>query len=181
MGFPTSIFVLFINLVYVLNFESECPKCHILICPWIHISLWQAYLLQIPTSSCVIFIIVTSAMLFGTSNNPMSHMFLILSHIYIFLSEPYLSIVLFSSHVSSITVSPAMPFTTSNTSSQMPSVNDRQLNNPTIQHLPWSGNVSTPLPPWCQPRPPSAACCSLLAVQRWCWPSLLNAWSVIRL
>jgi hypothetical protein len=40
-----------------------------------------------------------------------------------------------------------MPSTTSNTSSQTPSVNSRQPNNPTKQHLPWSGNVSTLLPP----------------------------------
>jgi hypothetical protein len=88
------------------------------------------YLLQIPISSCVIFIIATPAMLFSTSNNPMCHIFLILSYIYIFLSEPYLSIIPFSFCVSSITVSPAMPSTTSNTSSQMPSVNGRQPNNP---------------------------------------------------
>jgi hypothetical protein len=44
-------------------------------------------------------------------------MFLILSYIYIFFSEPYLSLILFSSCVSSIPVSLAMPFTTSNTSS----------------------------------------------------------------
>ncbi len=48
-----------------------------------------------PTSLCIIFIIVTPAMLFGTSNNRMCHMFLIISYIYIFLSEPYLSIVPF--------------------------------------------------------------------------------------
>jgi hypothetical protein len=47
-------------------------------------------------------------MLFGTSNNPMCHIFLILSYVYIFLSESYLSLILFSSCVSSITVSPAM-------------------------------------------------------------------------
>jgi hypothetical protein len=55
----------------------------------------KKYLLQIPTSSCVIFIIVTPKMLFGTSNNPMCHMILILSYVYIFLSEPYLSIIPF--------------------------------------------------------------------------------------
>jgi hypothetical protein len=127
------------------------------------------------------FIIVTPAILFSISNNTMCHMFMILSYIYIFLSEPYLSIIPFSSCLSSITVSPAMPSTTSNTSSQMPSVNGRQPNNPTKQHLPWSGNVSTLLPPCCQPLPPLAACCLPLATQRWCLPSLLNAWSVIRL
>ncbi len=55
--------------------------------------LWRTYLLRIPTSLCVIFIIITLAMLFGTSNNPMCHIFLILSFVYIFLSEPYLSII----------------------------------------------------------------------------------------
>jgi hypothetical protein len=128
-----------------------------------NISLWWTYLVQIPTSLFVIFIIVSPAMLFGASNNPMCHMFLILSYIYIFLCEPYLSIIPFSSCVSSITVSPAMPSTTSNTSSQTPSVNGRQPNNPTTQHLPWSGNVSTLMPPCCQqPLPPLAACCLLL-------------------
>ncbi len=72
-GIPLTFFELYINLVYVLNVKSECPKCHILISPKIHISLWQTYLLQIPTSSCVIFIVVSPAMLFGTSNNPMCH------------------------------------------------------------------------------------------------------------
>jgi hypothetical protein len=32
---------------------------------------------------------------FGTSNNPMCHIFLILSYVYIFLSESYLSLILF--------------------------------------------------------------------------------------
>jgi hypothetical protein len=38
-GIPLSFFVLYINLVYVLNSESECPKHHILISPQIRISL----------------------------------------------------------------------------------------------------------------------------------------------
>jgi hypothetical protein len=122
-------------------------------------------------------------MLFSTSNNPMCHMFLILSYVCIFLSEPYLSLIPFSSCISSITVLPAMPSTTSNTSSQMPPVNGRTPNNPTKQHLPWSGYISTLLPSPCcqQPLPPLAACCSPLAVQCWCWPLPLDAWSVIRL
>ncbi len=49
-----------------------------------HISLWRTYLLWIPTSSCIIFIVVSPAILFGTSNNPMCHIFPILSYIYIF-------------------------------------------------------------------------------------------------
>ncbi len=97
------------------------------------------------------FIVVSPAMLFGTSNNPMCHIFLILSYVYIFLSVSYLSLILFSSCVSSITVSPAMPSTTSNTSSQTPSVNGWYSNNQTKQHLPWSVNVSTLLPPCCPP------------------------------
>ena len=105
----------------------------------------------IPTSSCIILIVVSLAMLFGTSNNPMCHIFLILSYVYIFLPESYLSLILFSSCISSITVSLAMPSTTSNTSSQTPSVNSRQPNNRTKQHLPWSVNVSTLLPPCCPP------------------------------
>jgi hypothetical protein len=136
-------------------------------------------ILQIPTSSCVIFIIVTPAMLFGTSNNPMCLIFLILSYMYNFLSEPYLSISPFSFCVSLITVSLAVPSTISNTSSQMPSVNGRQSNNPTKQHLPFTGNASTLLPPCCQPLPSLAACCLLLAVQRQCWPSPHDTWSVI--
>jgi hypothetical protein len=133
------------------------------------------------TSSCIIFIVVSLTMLFGTSNNPMCHIFLILSYIYIFFSESYISLILFSSHVSSFTVSPAMPSTTSNTSSQMPSVNSSYPNNTTKQHLPWSVNVSTLLPPCCRPLPPLAARCSPLAAQRWCWPLPLDTWSVIRL
>ncbi len=150
-GIPLSFFVLYINLVYVLNFESECPKCHILISPQIHISLWWTYLLQTPTTLCVIFIVVSPAMLFGTSNTLMCHIFLILSYVYIFLSESYLSLISFSSRVSSITASPAMPSTTSNTSLQMPSVNSCHPNNPTKIHLQWSVNVSTLLPPCCPP------------------------------
>jgi hypothetical protein len=86
-------------------------------------------------------------MLFGTFNNPMCHIFLIISYVYIFLFESYLSLIIFSSCISSITVSPAMPSTTSNTSSQTPSVNGCYPNNQTKQHLPWSVNVSTLLPP----------------------------------
>ena len=102
-----------------------------------------------------------------------SHLFDSFLHIH-FLSESYLSLILFSSCVSSITVSPAMPSITSNTSSQTPSVNGRQPNNPIKQHLPWSGNVSTLLPPCCQPLPPLSACCLPLTAQCWCWPSLLT-------
>ena len=40
------------------------------------------------------FIVVSPAMLFGTSNNPMCHIFLILSYVYIILSESYLSLIL---------------------------------------------------------------------------------------
>jgi hypothetical protein len=110
-------------------------------------------------------------MIFDTSNNPMCHMFLILSYVYIFLSELYLSLIPFSSCVSSITVSLAMPSTTSNTPSQTQSVNGRQPNNPTKHHLPWSDNVFTLLPPCCQqPLPPLAACCLPLAA---CRPTLV--------
>ncbi len=70
------------------------------------------------------FIVVSPAMLFGTSNNPMCHIFLILSYVYIFLSDSYISLIPFSSRVSLITVSLAIPSTISNTSSQMPSVNN---------------------------------------------------------
>ena len=35
-------------------------------------------------------------MLFGTSKNPMCHIFLILSYVYIFLSESYISLISFS-------------------------------------------------------------------------------------
>ncbi len=151
MGFPCPFFVLYINLVYVLNFEPECPTRHILISLQIHISLWQTYLLWIPTSSCIIFIVVSLAMLFGTSNNLMCHIFLILSYVYIFLSKSYPPLILFSSCVSSITFSLAMPSITSSTSSQMPSVNGWYPNNQTKQHLPRSVNVSTLLPPCCPP------------------------------
>ncbi len=100
---------------------------------------------------------------------------------YTFFSESYISLIPFSSHVSSITVSPAMPSTTSNTSLQTPSVNGWYPNNTTKQHLPWSVNVSSLLPPCCRPLPPLAACCLPLANQCWCWPLPLDTWSVIRL
>ncbi len=116
-----------------------------------HFFLWQTYLLWIPTSSCVIFIVVSPASFFSTSNNPMCHIFLILSYVYIFLSESYISSIPFSSHVSLITVSLAMPSTISNTSSQTPSVNGWYPNNTTKQHLPWSVNLSTLLPTCCPP------------------------------
>jgi hypothetical protein len=90
-------------------------------------------------------------MLFSPSNSPMCHIFLILSYVYIFLSESHISLIPFSSCVSSITVSPAMPSTMFNTSSQMPSVNGWYPNNTTKQHLPLSVNVSTLLPPCCPP------------------------------
>ncbi len=134
--------------------------------------LWRTNLLQIPISLCVIFIIVTPAMLFGTSNYPICHIFLILfTYTFSCLNHIF----------SSITISPAMPSTTSNSSSQTPSVNGRQPKNPTKQHLPWSGNVSTLLPPCCQPLPLLAACCLPLAAQCWCWPLPLYAWPVIQL
>jgi hypothetical protein len=40
---------------------------------------------------------LSPAMLFGTSNNPMCHIFLILSYVYIFLSESYLYLISFFS------------------------------------------------------------------------------------
>ncbi len=82
-------------------------------------------------------------MLFGTSNNPMCHIFLILSYVYIFLSESYHSHILFSSCISSITVSLAMPSTTSNTSSQTPSVNGWYSTPPRTPSAYWR---STPAP-----------------------------------
>ncbi len=113
--------------------------------------LWQTYLLWNPTSLCVIFNVVSPAMLFGTSYNPMCHIFLILSYVYIFLSKSYMSIIPFSSRISLVIVPPTMPSTISNTSSQMPSVNGWYPNNTTKQHLPWSVNVSTLLPLCCPP------------------------------
>ncbi len=100
MGFPCYFFVLYINIVYVLNFESECPKCQFL-----NFSLNTHFFVKyisaaIPTSLCIIFIVVSPAKLFGTSNYPMCNMFLILSLVYIFLSELYLFIIPFSSCVS---------------------------------------------------------------------------------
>ena len=133
-----------------------------------------------PYSSCVIFIVVSPAMLFGTSNNLMYHNFLILSYVYIFLSDSYISLIPFSSHTSSITVSPAMPSTVSNTSSQMPSVNGWYPNNTTKQHLPWSVNISTLLPPCCPPAAShSLTSRSLLAA---CRPTLvlaIAAWHLV--
>ncbi len=150
-GIPLSFFCIVHKSCLCTKFWTWMSNAPHLNFSLIHISLWQTYLLQIPTSLCVIFFVVSPAMLFGTSNNPMCHIFLILSYVYIFLSESYLSLILFSSCVSSITFLLAVPSTTSNTSSQMPSVNGWYYNNQTKQHLPWSFNISTLLPPWCPP------------------------------
>ncbi len=89
----------------------------------------------------------------------------------------------FSSCVSLITVSPAMPSTTSNTSSQMPSVNSWHLNNTTKQHLPWPINrqamFSCCCPPAASHLPPLAAHCLPLAAQHWCWPAPIAAWLLV--
>ncbi len=148
---PLSFFHMVHNSCLCTKFWTLMSKASHLNFSLIHISLWQTYLLQIPTSLCIIFIVVSPAMLFGTSNNPMCHIFLILSDLYIIFSESYISWIPFSSRVSSITVSPAMRSTTSNTSTQMPSVNGWYPNNTTKQHLQWSVNVSTQLPLCCPP------------------------------
>ncbi len=112
-------------------------------------------------------------------NIPMCHIFLILSYVYTFLSESYLSLIPFSSRVSSITVSPAMPSSTSNTSSQTPSVNGCHPNNPTKHHLQWSVNVSTLLPPCC-PLLPATSLTSRLLLPA-CRPTLVLAIAARRL
>jgi hypothetical protein len=103
-----------------------------------------------------------------------------------FLSKPYLSLIPFSSCISLITVSLAMPSTTSDISSQTPSVNDWQPINTTKQHLPWPIDRQAMSPPCCPPAtshlPPLAAHCLLLAACRlplaaqcWCWPAPIAA------
>ncbi len=95
----------------------------------------------------------------------------------------FFPLIPFSSCVSLITVSLAMPSTTSNTSSQMPSVNGWHLNNTTKQHLPWLINRQTMSPPCCPPAtshlPPLAACCLPLATQHWCWPGPIATWFLV--
>ncbi len=141
--------------------------------------MWRTYLLRIPTSSCVIFIVVSSAILFGTSNNPMCHIFLILSYVYIFFSKSCISLNPCSSCISSITVSPAMPSTTSNTSSQTIPQQHNKTTPPKVSQRLYP--AAPLLPPCCQPLPSLALHCFPLAAQCWCWPLLLNTWSVIRL
>ncbi len=96
-------------------------------------------------------------MLFSTFNNPMYHIFLILSYVYIFLSESCISLIPFSSRVSLITVSPAMPSTISNTSSQTPSVNGWYSNN-TTKNTSYGQSMS---PPCCPPAAPLLPATSL--------------------
>ncbi len=127
---------------------------------------------------------------FGTSNNPMCHIFLILSYVYIFLSESYLSLILFCSCISSITVSPVMSSTTSNTSSQTLSVNG-WYPTPTTEQNNTSHGQST-FPPCCPPASPLLPATSLtsrsllvtrhptlvLAIAAWhlvSHPALINA------
>ncbi len=124
-------------------------------------------------------------MLFGTSNNPMCHIFLILSYVYIFLSKSYLSLILFSSCVSLITVSPAMPsyhiqHIITNAICQWLILQQPHKTTPPMV----SQRLHPPaplLPPCCQPLPSLSAQYLPLAAQCWCWPSPLDTWSVIRL
>ncbi len=95
-AFLESIYEIFLFLFCIVNQSCLCTKFWIWMSKVSHlnfflISLWRTYLLQIPTSVCVIFIVVSPAMPFSTSNFPMCHNFLIPSQVYIFLSEPYLS------------------------------------------------------------------------------------------
>ncbi len=82
-----------------------------------------------------------------------------------------------------ITVSLAMPSTTSNTSSQTPSVNNWQPNNTIKQHLPWPINRHAMSPPCYPPAasnlPPLTTCCLPLAAQCWCWPAPIAAWRLV--
>ncbi len=68
-----------------------------------------------------------------------------------------------------------MPSTTSDTSSQTPSVNSWHLNNTTKQHLPWPINRQATSPPCCPPAashlPQLAAHCLPPAAQCWCRPA----------
>jgi hypothetical protein len=90
-----------------------------------------------------------------------AHIFSCLNHIF--------RLIPFYSCVSLITISPAMPSTTLNTSSQMPFTNSWHLNNTTKQHLPWPINrqAMSPLcyPPATSHLPSIAACCLPLATQ----------------
>jgi hypothetical protein len=136
-------------------------------------SLWWTYLLRIPTSLCVIFIVVSPATLFGTSNNPMCHIFLILSYIYIFLSESYLCLIPFSSPISSSTVYRLylLPHPTHHHKRHLSTADT-----PTTQTNSTSHGQSMS-PPCCPPAAPllpatSLTSCSLLAA---CRPTLVLA------
>ncbi len=121
-------FASYINLVYVLNFKFECPKCHILI----YTFLCEEHIFCESLLPCASFSLSSHGqcplthLIFWCATSSWFHLkytFSCLNHIFPLIS--------FSSCVSLITVSPAMPSTTSNTSSQMPSVNGWHLNNTT--------------------------------------------------
>jgi hypothetical protein len=123
-------------------------------------------------------------MLFGTPNNPMCHIFLILSSVYIFLSESYISLIPFLLRQFYLCF-------TGNAFYHIQHI----ITNAICQWLiPQQHNKTTPpmvsqrlhpaaplLPLCCQPLPSLAAHCSLLAAQRWCWPLPPDTWSVILL
>ncbi len=181
MGFPCPFFVLSINLVYVLNFEPECPMRHILISLWIHISLWQIYLLQIPTSSCVIFIVVSPAMLFKPGVSHLSDSFL---HIHFLVWIISFSHIIFFLHQfnHSLTGNAFYHIQCIITNAICQWLIPQQLNKTAPPMISQRLHPSAPLlPPCCQPLPSLAAHCSKLATQCWCWPSPLNTWSDIRL
>ncbi len=124
-------------------------------------------------------------MLFGTSNNPMCHIFLILSYVYISL----VWIIYFFN-----------PFFFSYQSNHCLTGNafyhiQHIITNAICQRLiPQQHNKTTPpmvsqclhraaplLPPCSQQLSSLAAHCLPLAAQCWCWPLPLDTWSVIRL
>ncbi len=125
------------------------------------------------TSSCIIFIVVSPAMLFGTSNNLMCHIFLILSYVYIScLNHIFLSYCFLLASFQSLSHRQCL------------------LSHPTHHHKCHLSMADTPTtkqnntshgqsmsPPFCPPAAPlppatSLTSCSLLAV---CRPTLVLA------
>ncbi len=133
---------------------------------------------------CIIFIVVSLAMLFGTSNNPMCPIFLILSYAYIFLHESFLFLIDFFSHQFNhcLTGNAFYPIQHIITNAICQRLIPQQPKKTTPPMVRQRLHPAAPLlPPCSQPLPSLAAPCLPIAAQCWCWPSPLDTWSVIRL
>ncbi len=181
MGFPCCFFVLYINLVYVLNYKFECPKSHILILSK-YTFLSNKHILcesLLPRAS---FSLLSHRQCFSAHliTQCVTSFWFFLTYTFLVWIISFLHIIFFLRQFNHrLTGNALYHIITSNTSSQTPSVNGWYPNNQTKQRLPWSVNVSTLLtllPPSRQPIPSLASHCLPLAAQRWYWPSPLDTW-----